>query len=812
MSPIHLRPDFEAEYEDWFVKAFESYHKCLYEKAGDLVDIFLSQDHSIYPLAAPSSFNVLNQLIRWHTPYKWTGPTVKDWSNSVHIEDTIASLAHCAREWLYCGLETESGRKKTLDDFLLFALGEVREHVIMPPDEGAVVSDVKVCSTRLTSTSNTAFLTKPNQIIGKIIYHSILTSSNVPKGDKKWIKLKKDENIMFQHLCAYLLNTARLELLVLALDFRSSASHFDKTYKRNTIDAALKIASDYQSIRLELLAETAEIVLEYHHDPKFHSFYRLESVHFRSFHLGSYQRNTLVFDKDTEFSLQSYQTRLEKGEWFGGTQFFDHQILQKLFWRAATERVFFHGKHQTARRTLYDTDTNASNGIPPFNALARDHACRYKYNEPCFYASCFFDYSQDSSKAPSWTFNLREIHDTIRNCSSCYSTFDSLRRLELLAGKDGFAAALNGTTICTPLDVRITLEQPETPKLCVLDKSMMVGLLYLESTFRSQVASPNRHIKTPDVAKFLLECLELWFTPLLFIDGTTEAMPYLKNIADKLAFCTCLWLSMSDQDQLERKSISRCVYHLLQLAFHQTESDSQHTLRIALRLCIRFLRKAQETGTRYDVFELSFFGSLVVASIDEKSRPPDSSNFLTQLEVCLGESKSLRTGNQSTDFPDIAWYYANTTEVEYLPPNFIRSVMRYKLKLNVQIHQLYRNELLEPRSKFRRLEIYAPYLNSVSRHTQADSLKAIASWDTSIRLQRKDIPKSNLSWFRWINVDKEGSISFDYPPKFGEPKPQEAATYRYSMCNKVWKRPYIPKFVVSDLKPVKSSIMSRHLY
>jgi hypothetical protein len=144
LSLVHLRPDFERHHRELFLKAFEFYHKCQYEKASDIVDKYLTQEEFADSPAAKSSFKVLNHIIHWQKRCTWAGPSSRDWSDSVHIENTIASLAYCAREWLFYKPEGDKRRKKTLDGFLVFALGEIREHIPMPPIAGAVVSDVKV--------------------------------------------------------------------------------------------------------------------------------------------------------------------------------------------------------------------------------------------------------------------------------------------------------------------------------------------------------------------------------------------------------------------------------------------------------------------------------------------------------------------------------------------------------------------------------------------------------------------------------------------------------------------------------------------
>jgi hypothetical protein len=144
LSLVHLRPDFESRHRILFLKALDFYHKRQYEKASDIVDKYLAQEEFAHSPAAKSSFKVLNHIIHWQKRCTWTGPSSQDWSDSVHIEYTIASIAYCAREWLFYKPEGDERRKKTLDDFLVFALGEIREHIPMPPIAGAVVSDVKV--------------------------------------------------------------------------------------------------------------------------------------------------------------------------------------------------------------------------------------------------------------------------------------------------------------------------------------------------------------------------------------------------------------------------------------------------------------------------------------------------------------------------------------------------------------------------------------------------------------------------------------------------------------------------------------------
>jgi hypothetical protein len=145
LSPVYLRLDFETQYTESFLNSLELYHKYHYEQAAEIVDEYFSQLPTGISTSATSSFKVLKHLIQLQQFCVWPGPNTKDWSNTVHIEDTIASVAHCAREWLFLKSEEDVIRKHNLDDFLLFALNEIRDNVPMPPNIGAVITDVKVC-------------------------------------------------------------------------------------------------------------------------------------------------------------------------------------------------------------------------------------------------------------------------------------------------------------------------------------------------------------------------------------------------------------------------------------------------------------------------------------------------------------------------------------------------------------------------------------------------------------------------------------------------------------------------------------------
>jgi hypothetical protein len=599
----------------------------------------------------------------------------------------------------------------------------------------------------------------------------------------KWIDLKQDEKTMFEHLCNYLLHTTRIDLLLTALDFRHLTSDPDNTYKYDMIRKASKASSSiYQSLKCNLLAGKPKVVLEYHYDPVVHSFYRLAYIHYMDLTPNNVGQKSLIIDKDFEYCSQPMQKRLSEGEWLGGTQFFDLKPLQELFWRAASECVFFLG--HAAHQTLFSKQSGKQSGkhsqklqpVRPTSVIPCTHVLYKRFFYPlCSYSTSlnrrhplkreYFEKifgSRKMNRVALLEFGLEGCDIPPKGCNSCSNILLNLRRLELLSPDEGFAVSLNNYMVCHPKKDYIALQEHGRDSLSLLGMNLMLGLLYLESVFRDQVASSHYGLKTPDVAKFLLECYEQWFMP--YFEATCSHTTHVKwsFIADKLAFSACLWVSMSDQSTLEGRSACRCIYHLLQLAISQEPQFRDYTLTIALHLCTIHLKKAQETGSNYDVFELSYFGTMVISM--SSSRALQSLELYHSLQKCLNESKLSRNTTQKTDFPGSLSSYKHTSTVSHLS-------MEFDLwKSNANLKQPYPSRPKSSlrsrgrRGEFRCLEIYGGNQPHRSDYPLSSSLEIIRSWDMDIESLRKVTPNTDLEWQKRVKFDDNGSLIFKETP------------------------------------------------
>jgi hypothetical protein len=107
------------------------------------VDSFSQRYHGRSP-AASTSFKILRHLISRNVPCIWETPETYHRSKTSHVEDLIASVAECSREWLFRTRYNDVSRKTLLEDFLAFALYEIREWIFIPPVEGAAIPDMNV--------------------------------------------------------------------------------------------------------------------------------------------------------------------------------------------------------------------------------------------------------------------------------------------------------------------------------------------------------------------------------------------------------------------------------------------------------------------------------------------------------------------------------------------------------------------------------------------------------------------------------------------------------------------------------------------
>ena len=462
-----------------------------------------------------------------------------------------------------------------------------------------------------------ALLSNCYKIFGRILYHAILTSPNAPGEDAQWNYLEQEERATFEHLCNYLLDARRIDLLLIALQSRRQLDTSDSTYVYEMLRKASKASSSsYHSLKCDLSSETPKIVLEFRYDLRYPYFYRLERIHFTDIVT---QKRSIFIDQDLKYNSQSACGRFNETAWMGYTQFFDMKSLRKLFCMAATEHIFLEGKTEAARNTLF----RGLGATPPSKQKITVSPLSHGLSG-CFYTSCSYHLnlpeprtkkfaSKFTSKmtAYTWSFDFKGLSASLQHCcNKCINTILVLSRLENLLDRD-FGKVLNDSIICSFLEIDIALWTTRDVTVSLLSKSFMLGLLYLEQHFWDVEPLQNYSENATRAARFLLDGYELWFTPLVE-EATRHSVSSdnLKLITNKLAFSSCIWLFTLDKAKRDRRSASRCIFHLLQMAFFHQGWASSTAISVALKLCQIYLTKALNSGSNYDVFELSYFGAL----------------------------------------------------------------------------------------------------------------------------------------------------------------------------------------------------------
>ena len=147
LSRVILRPDFEEEYKDDFVKALELYHNGQYSTALDIINQYFTKERQ--GPAATASFKLLHQLVSQDKPNTWLDVSPINPPETLHLEDLIRNLAACAQEWMFRitfgdSLNDDKSRMDVLENFLSSALSQIQEWIPMPPVKGAELTDMKV--------------------------------------------------------------------------------------------------------------------------------------------------------------------------------------------------------------------------------------------------------------------------------------------------------------------------------------------------------------------------------------------------------------------------------------------------------------------------------------------------------------------------------------------------------------------------------------------------------------------------------------------------------------------------------------------
>jgi hypothetical protein len=147
LSPMVLRPDFEEEYKDDFVKALKLYHLGQSDEVQKIINKYFEKDNR--GPAATTSFKLLQELIIHDKPHIWKGLSPSHPLETLHIEDAIRHFVSCAQEWMFLASSggssgDEQNRMDELENFLTSALSEIKVWIPMPPSQGVEVPDMKV--------------------------------------------------------------------------------------------------------------------------------------------------------------------------------------------------------------------------------------------------------------------------------------------------------------------------------------------------------------------------------------------------------------------------------------------------------------------------------------------------------------------------------------------------------------------------------------------------------------------------------------------------------------------------------------------
>jgi hypothetical protein len=136
--PVIVRPDFDF-LSFYFKKALQLYYVNEQYEALETVQYALSK--CLPGDAATSSLRALKSIFQLHMPWK-TASRTQDVESEAHVEDHIALLFETARVWL--STNDTADVIDTLEQRLIHQLNEILPWVPMPPESGAIVSDLKV--------------------------------------------------------------------------------------------------------------------------------------------------------------------------------------------------------------------------------------------------------------------------------------------------------------------------------------------------------------------------------------------------------------------------------------------------------------------------------------------------------------------------------------------------------------------------------------------------------------------------------------------------------------------------------------------
>jgi hypothetical protein len=533
------------------------------------------------------------------------------------------------RRWSHPPESEKFIERKELQEFLLYALKEIQSWVPMPPVEGAEMTDMKVLLCRIFQ-----LVADRSQIIGRILLHHVLTSPMVPMEDLDWASLVSQEWQNFQILCQYLLDNERVDLLILAVDFRVSKQADEVTYSRNIMRKASQIPSlsIYQEIKCQLrCGGPALVILRFEWLTgafKLRQFYKLTSNKRSRLGLFKGSKNLL---HDDEFDVEAY------GNIPDAVYFYDIRSMKPIFWRE--EAAFLlSGRVQTVG--LSDN--------PEFETCYNNLSCS-RCQRSTRNASLDTEFFSTIAKI--------KYYDITTRCYLIHLLY-WLRDLEPTSAffESEIEPSVHPKNILFLKCIEPGLLNPQIIPQLPYGNFRVLAWLYLEQF----LWTAPLHVRTqhPQLIKAMLKAYEKWFKHYC-----TQKYYTLKDgfLARKLILVAALNLYHIGYGPEVRKSISRCIYYLLgyiealNVSTEQSsETKAAEAADCAMTIAVRWLQGVPDKGRGFDRFEVAALGWIAASHLKQRTslQAQEYLNLGSLVEAFLVKRGSLGCNNE-TEFPDL---------------------------------------------------------------------------------------------------------------------------------------------------------------
>jgi hypothetical protein len=543
----------------------------------------------------------------------------------------------------------------------------------------------------------------------------------------------KHEQIDFENLCYYLLQEKRIDLLINTVNCRNPNTEFTQRIMKLALLNSLSLC---QSLSCQAGTGPGMVVFEYLFDSNADLFYRL---------------NRIIFNGETagkSFGWRSITPHIASIEDF---RFCNLRLLRNLFWRAAAMKFF------------------TSRNVPTLDFLGH---LRYDFHEKdsttCSYGQCCYELISYTRQCWELTFYASDIPQT--SCPTCTARQLDITRLEqeilasdfrpnILYSSGKFIEFLNCALPQLPIQITATLAEDvgyhcKNGSLNMFSKEMTLGLLYLEKVLEKSINTSNPHFHSIYLADFLLTAYELWFSPIIHLANTHDISPGLiRCITDKLAFAAAIWLHFSDPKQFDRRSASRCIYHLIQSAQYQESENARKILSIALRLAKIHLDIALQRGNQYDIFEICFLGASA-AQMKPFSQNLTHTDFGPHLAKHSLKAKFARMRNVGeTDFPELLLYNEDNTALENLSIN--QNLHRLQLEFSREFDGYWVLGGQPIKRSIRRIKIQGGlFFDDYDSSSLTSIIQLIDYLDNRTAEIRRDTTNNRLRWLDNINFSE----------------------------------------------------------